>query len=118
MSVTIACVGWGSLIWRSGRLPIEGRWRRDGPSLPVEFARESGDGRVTLVAVPGVAESRTFWAPLDVDGVEAARRALRRRERSGPGTIGCWPADTVDSDTVGQDAVAPWAGEKGIDGVV
>lgn len=117
MSSTIACLGWGSLVWRSGRLPLAGRWRPDGPSLPVEFARESGDGRVTLVAVPGVPGSRTLWAPLDVDDPGQARRALRRRERSSPGTIGGWPADGT-SDPVGSDAVAGWATDEGIDAVV
>ena len=117
MSATIACVGWGSLIWRSGRLPLDARWRRDGPSLPVEFARESGDGRVTLVAVPGAVGSRTLWAPLDVEGLGEARRALRRRERSSPGTIGRWPAPD-GSEPVGRDAVARWAAERGLDGVV
>ena len=117
MSGTIACVGWGSLIWRSGRLPLAGRWREDGPPLPVEFARESGDGRVTLVAVRDTPESRTLWAPLDAEGLEEARRALRRRERSAAGTIGCWPAPD-DADAVGRDAVARWATERGIDGVV
>ena len=110
-------MGWGSLIWRSGRLPLEGRWRRDGPPLPVEVARESGDGRVTLVAGRDGHESRTLWAPLDVEGLEGARRALRRRERSAAGTIGRWPAPD-GSDAVDRNSVARWATERGIDGVV
>jgi hypothetical protein len=41
----VSIIGWGSLIWRPEVLQIESRWRRDGPSLPIEFARISGDGK-------------------------------------------------------------------------
>lgn len=49
----IACIGWGSLIWDRRNLDVDGVWRVDGPMLPVEFARQSGDGRVTLVLEQG-----------------------------------------------------------------
>ena len=44
----IVCLGWGSLIWRPGDLPV-GDWRDDGPEIKVEFVRESTDHRLTLV---------------------------------------------------------------------
>lgn len=113
----IACVGWGSLIWRSGRLPLDGRWRADGPELPVEYARESGDGRVTLVAVPDAPPSRTFWTLLETDDLSDARRRLRRRERSRPGTIGAWPPPD-GGEPAALEAVARWARARGLDGVV
>lgn len=121
---TLACIGWGSLVWRSGRMPLADRWRPDGPELPVEFARESGDGRITLVAVPGTPTSPALWAPLDVGNLEAARRLLRRRERSRPGTIGVWSRDGAapaegppPPDEVAR-SVARWAEGRGIAGVV
>jgi hypothetical protein len=49
----IACIGWGSLIWDKCDLDVDGEWRSDGPMLPVEFACQSSDGRITLVLVNG-----------------------------------------------------------------
>lgn len=47
--MTIVCLCWGSLIWDAGELPVCSAWHADGPALPIEFARESADGRITLV---------------------------------------------------------------------
>ncbi len=45
----IAYLGWGSLIWDPGMLPISGDWKPGGPVLPIEFSRISDNGRLTLV---------------------------------------------------------------------
>lgn len=50
----IVIPGWGSLIWNPGNLAMTGEWQPDGPMLPVEFARVSTDGRLTLVIAPDV----------------------------------------------------------------
>lgn len=78
--VDIVCLGWGSLIWRPETLPIRSGWSEDGPCLPVEFARQSRDGRITLVIVPGVRSVRSLWARMSVDRLEVAKEALRVRE--------------------------------------
>src|SRR6266542_38670 len=76
----IACLGWGSLIWDARGLPIQARWFEDGPFLPIEFARQSSDGRLTLVIVPGTSPVRSLWASFSVETVDEAREALRQRE--------------------------------------
>ena len=48
--------------------------------LPLEFARISGDGRLTLVIHPGSAQVRTYWAVSECDTLEDARENLRSRE--------------------------------------
>ena len=60
--MTVAIIGWGSLIWCPGSLRMLGHWRPDGPRLPVEFARISGGARLTLVIFPDARPQPTFWA--------------------------------------------------------
>jgi hypothetical protein len=76
----IAVIGWGSLIWCPGSLRIKTKWRSDGPKLPLEFARISQDGRLTLVILLGAKKQQTYWALSEFDNVSAARQNLRERE--------------------------------------
>ena len=83
--MSIACLGWGSLIWLQGSLPLmskKPRWFTDGPKLPVEFARQSADGRMTLVIVPPEAAEPqpVLWAYLTCSSIADAHEALARRE--------------------------------------
>ena len=41
VSMKIACLGWGSVIWDPRALPIQREWFKDGPFAPVEFTRQS-----------------------------------------------------------------------------
>ena len=76
----IACIGWGSLVWRPEGLPIQRKWYSDGPMLPLEFARQSRDGRLTLVITQNATPVRTLWALMSTDDIEEAKRSLLNRE--------------------------------------
>ncbi len=76
----IACIGWRSLIWDRRNLDVDGDWRTDGPMLPVEFARQSSDGRITLVLVGGFALVPTLWSVFNTPDLAGARESLRLRE--------------------------------------
>jgi hypothetical protein len=78
--VEIAVIGWGSLIWCPGALQIKSKWHSDGPILPIEFARISRDGRLTLVILPGSPVVQTYWAMSELATLEAAQENLRIRE--------------------------------------
>lgn len=118
--MTIACIGWGSLIWSPGDLPTNGGWRTDGPHLPVEFARISKDGRLTLIVMPGVPEIRTYWTELRLDTLDEAISALASREGCRPRHIGYWSPDRANAE-VAEEAVATvasWAAGLGLQSAV
>ena len=79
MAMKFACVGWGSLCWDPRELPV-GDWRKDGPVLPLEFARRSQDGRITLVITEDGTELQTLWAELSAGSLDEAANLLRNRE--------------------------------------
>ncbi|MGB3589191.1 MAG: hypothetical protein WBA23_21775 [Tunicatimonas sp.] len=76
----IACIGWGSLVWQPKDLIIQNEWHSDGPMLPVEFTRQSMDGRLTLVITQNVNPVRTLWALMSTTEIEQAKRSLLNRE--------------------------------------
>ena len=99
----IVCLGWGSLIWDLGGLPVEklergapvprwvlspegediGDWKPDGPLVRVEFARQSGGkkpDRLTLVLFDAAERQPSLWARMTVPNLGEAIRALARRE--------------------------------------
>jgi hypothetical protein len=47
-----------------------GGWSADGSELPLEFARESTDRRMTLVIVEAKAVAPVLWAFLDVETLD------------------------------------------------
>ena len=79
-TLRIACLGWGSLIWDPRGLPIRREWFKDGPFAPVEFTRQSSDGRMTLVIDPRATPTRLLWAHMLPAEPSVAREALRDRE--------------------------------------
>lgn len=121
----IVCLGWGSLIWDTGCLPLvdNRNWHEDGPALPVEFARKSGRSRVTLTITEDTERVPVLWKELNVESLEEARTVLCERECKYESDIGIWSATCSSADpTYIQHAVAveigAWAEAKGIGGVV
>ncbi|HEY8878538.1 MAG TPA: hypothetical protein VIN03_13310 [Roseateles sp.] len=113
----IACIGWGSLVWKPGVLHCAGPWQMGGPSLPVEFARTSQDGRLTLVLLDGVPPVPTRFVELSYATAEQAQEALAGREGSGVESIGLWPGPEPKYP-VGAAAIAEWGAASGFDAVV
>lgn len=117
---TIACLGWGSLVWDPRALSIQGQWFDDGPFIHVEFLRKSNNGRITLVLDESAPPVRSLWAVMDATEIEPAAEALREREgvleRNRLRDIGRWVTGSPSpANIVG---LPDWARANGIDGVV
>jgi len=89
----IAILGWGSLIWDSRSLKIDGSignngWYSDGPYLPIEFARISNDGRLTLVIRNGVKDQQVLYSISLYKDLDEAVLDLAVREGCGKNKIG------------------------------
>jgi hypothetical protein len=113
----VACIGWGSIVWKPGVLHCRGEWQPGGPELPVELARTSQDGRLTLVLLDGVAPVPTRFVELAYNTAEQAQEALAGREGSGVESIGLWPGP-APKHAVGAAAIAAWSETQGFDAVV
>lgn len=116
---TIACLGWGSLVWDPRTLPIQRHWFEDGPFIRVEFARQSNDGRITLVLDPSALPVRSLWAVMDLTDLAAAQAALRQREgvpsRNGK-HVASWQRGEPEPALV--LSLSDWALSHGIDAIV
>tara|TARA_R110002094_G_scaffold212378_3_gene182879 strand:- start:3307 stop:3897 length:591 start_codon:yes stop_codon:yes gene_type:complete len=115
----IACLGWGSLIWDTSRpFAVKGDWLHNGPSLPLEFARQSGGNRMTLVIANIEHHVTVLWAELDVASLDQAVLLLAEREDvPNARVIGRWPNQT-EEQYLHQSAIAEWAISQGLTGVV
>ena len=94
----IAILGWGSLLWQPKNLQFdkETGWSANGPFLPIEFARISKDGRLTLVITPKeTKEVKTYFAISSYETVEEAVLNLAVREGSGRKQIGSYDKSTI-----------------------
>jgi hypothetical protein len=124
----IACIGWGSLVWEPRTLPCAEEWRNDGPLLPVEFARESGDQpetrRITLLICESAQPVPTCWTQLRVDTIGDARKALAVREYEKASRqwtdkyIGFCELETGAQSGREAETIAAWAARGGLRGAV
>lgn len=122
----IAILGWGSLIWNPGNLEIDNTngkngWLPDGPMLPIEFARISKDGRLTLVIVPGREEVRTLFAISNFVELDHAILDLACREECPKSRIGYFVKSDGHSQSKFkiQNNIEPWIKQKDeIDAVI
>jgi hypothetical protein len=121
-AMEIACLGWGSLIWDPRELPVRGKWFEDGPMLPIEFARQSRDGRMTLVIAKVAYSVRTLWTLMSVRDLDEAKLALADREGiekdNVARSIGFWDSATSKSHGQAAAAIEIWARNTNLDGAV
>ena len=112
--MTVIGLGWGSLVWNPGVLRCKGGWREDGPALPLEFARTSRDGKLTLVLVDGARPVPTLWTELDYRSPDEAQAALAGREGCPLMSIGRWPGFSRGHDDGTRAIIAAWAARREI----
>ena len=118
----ISFLGWGSLIWDQRKLRIKGDWHEDGPSLPIEYRRLSGGGRITLVLYPKVEDVQTLWVNADYEKLGEAIENLRSREGTVTKNIGY--VSIQDDEHLCEavpgilGTIAKWTREQGLDAVV
>lgn len=113
---TIACLGWGSLVWDPRELPIQQDWYEDGPLISLEFVRQSQDDRITIVIEKSAQPVRSLWVVMDTYEMSTAREALRLREGTSTKHIGIWEAGDASPSSIA--GLNNWAIARKIDGVV
>ncbi len=118
----IAVLGWGSLIWKPLNLKIEGSWKTDGPLLPIEFARISNDGSLTLVLFSVAENVQTLWEFSSFDDLNQAIENLQDRERTDRRRIGfiSIPDGSSNCQVVPQvlDRIYQWLEVRELDAVI
>lgn len=119
-TLKIACLAWGSLVWDPRGLPIRPEWFKDGPCAPVEFTRQSFDGRMTLVIDPTSTPLRLLWAHMLPVELAAAKEVLRVREgvarTCGLSKIGSWQRG--DGAPFNIPDLPQWADARGLDAAI
>ena len=118
----IAVLGWGSLIWDSRNLQSDGKWKIDGPFLPIEFARISNNSRLTLVIKQNANPVQVLWSYMTIDDLNLARENLKEREdTTNINRIGF--VNLIDNSSSSKyngilEIINKWASHKNIDAVI
>lgn len=118
----IAILAWGSLIWQPKDLFFDKEfgWKEDGPILPIEFARISKDGRLTLVITKNGTKVPVLYALSNYQNVEEAVLNLAVREGSGRRSIGSYDKtkNEFSNDVFFEQNIIDWIKHKDIDAVI
>jgi hypothetical protein len=118
----IAILGWGSLLWQPKELQFDKEigWSENGPFLPIEFARISKDGRLTLVITEDVEEVKTYFAISNYETLEEAVLNLAVREGCGRKQIGSYDKseNTFSTAVFFEKNILEWINHTDIDAVI
>lgn len=119
----IAILGWGSLIWQPKELNYnkEFGWKNDGPYLPIEFARISNNGRLTLVITQNGTEVQTLYTLSNYKTIEEAILDLAVREGTGRKSIGSYDRAKEEFSDVNfpfKDNITEWIDQTDFDAVI
>lgn len=118
----IAILAWGSLIWQPKDLlfDTEFGWKEDGPILPIEFARISKDGRLTLVITQNGTLVPTYYTLSKYETVDEAILNLAVREGSGRRSIGSYDKskNEFSQNIFFEEIIRDWMNEKDFDAVI
>jgi hypothetical protein len=117
--MNIACIAWGSLLWKPHPLKLASGWHPDGPRLPIEFVRQADDdAELALTLCESAKPMPTYWTWLATRDLDTARAMLGEREKiraAYPECVGSIPpVDGAQADP----RIAEWMQGKGIDAVV
>lgn len=125
MEKPIAIIAWGSLIWEPKYLNYDKQlgWINDGPILPIEFARISKDGRLTLVITENGCLNRTFYtlANSNISFEEAIENLRIREGKCNRKYIGFYKAETDEfhtDDFKYKEEIRNWSKEKKIKNII
>jgi len=118
--MTIAILGWGSLVWDPRNLEIDktigqNGWFDDGPMLPIEFARISKGPRLTLVIRPESELVQILYAISNYENLEEAISSLREREGCNKQSIGVYDKNEIsfsNSEFLFKSNIELWIEEK------
>lgn len=117
----IAVLGWGSLVWDPRALRLSDHFKPNGPCLPLEFCRVSGDGRLTLVIDETVGSPcDTYAATTSFNVLDDAIDDLREREKiPRPRNVGTYPTGVGYIDlTNGQTSASAMQRHPGAVGAI
>jgi hypothetical protein len=113
----IVLLGWGSLVWNPrdiGRI-LDGEWQADGPLLPIEYCRQSQDGRLTLVVHDAALPVQVLWSRARTKDIDEAIRLLAARERCSIQRINSLMRDSTSVDPFG---LREWVHKVGVDALI
>ena len=123
----IAILGWGSLVWDPRTLKFDSSlgkngWFLDGPQLPIEFARISSGGRLTLVIENNSKFISTLYSISAYNNFDEAILNLAIREGCGKSKIGVYykeDSKCIPDNFVHKENISHWISNKdGLDGVI